>query len=304
MGKFIDETGNKYCRLTVLSRAYPEGKKGGWWNCKCDCGNEIVVFGTSLRNGNTKSCGCLQKDFAKSTVKNETNNRYGFLTVISRAENPNGKTAYWNCICDCGNETIVEGTKLRSGHTRSCGKCKPFETSKIDEVGNRYGRLVVLEDCGRAIDGRVLWRCLCDCGNEKITLGKSLRAGLVKSCGCLHSLGEEKIQKILTNLNINFERQKTFDDCRNPKTDYKLYFDFFLPEYNIVIEYQGEQHYFEVPRGYFSEIKLKELHERDFLKKEYCKINQINFIEIPYLDFDKLSEEYIKEVINNVGSCN
>ena len=41
-----------------------------------------------------------------------------------------------------------------------------------------------------------------------------------------------------------------------------------------------------------------------FLKKEYCKINQINFIEIPYLDFDKLSEEYIKEVINNVGSCN
>ena len=77
MGRFIDETGNKYNRLSVISRAFPEGKTGGWWNCRCDCGKEIVIRGVSLRNGNTKSCGCLQKDFAKSTAINEVGNRHG-----------------------------------------------------------------------------------------------------------------------------------------------------------------------------------------------------------------------------------
>ena len=60
MGNFIDETGNKYNRLTVIERApTPPGKDGGWWRCLCDCGNEVVVKGTLLRNNNTKSCGCL-----------------------------------------------------------------------------------------------------------------------------------------------------------------------------------------------------------------------------------------------------
>ena len=299
MGKFINEINNRHGRLLVIERAEtPKEKSGVWWKCKCDCGNIITALGTSLRSGNTKSCGCLQKEIASSSTINEIGNKYGFLTVISRAESRKGrKTAFWNCKCECGNSTVVEGVKLRSGHTRSCGKCHPFESSKIDEVGNRYDRLLVLEEYGRTCDGKVLWKCLCDCGNEKIATGKSLRAGLTKSCGCLHSLGEEKIQQILVELNISFERQKTFEDCRNPKTGYKLYFDFFLPDYNLIIEYQGEQHYFDSPRGYFSKTKIEELCERDKIKKEYCKNKQINFIEIPYYDFNKLNKEYIKEVV-------
>lgn len=199
MGVLINEVGNKYGRLTVISRAHPEDKKGGWWNCKCDCGNEIVVHGVRLRNGNTKSCGCLQKDFAKSTAKNEINKRYGFLTVIERAETPEGhKTAFWKCHCDCGNYTIVEGTKLRSGHTKSCGKCPCFTpVNKINEVGNRYGRLTVIAEAGINKDKKTLWKCRCDCGNIKITSGKSLRSGLILSCGCLHSKGETKISLLL-----------------------------------------------------------------------------------------------------------
>lgn len=57
---------------------------------------------------------------------------------------------------------------------------------RIDEVGKRYGRLTVLrsaEKLGR--DNRLLWVCKCDCGAEKEIVGKSLRNGTTRSCGCL-----------------------------------------------------------------------------------------------------------------------
>lgn len=59
--KYIDETGNRYGRLTVL-RKYPGlGGTGAKWLCRCDCGMEIAVTGTKLRTGNTKSCGCFRE---------------------------------------------------------------------------------------------------------------------------------------------------------------------------------------------------------------------------------------------------
>jgi hypothetical protein len=60
---FKDETGNKYGRLTVIEEAEKRGKQA-WWRCKCECGNETEVCGAKLRNGHTRSCGCLQKDVA------------------------------------------------------------------------------------------------------------------------------------------------------------------------------------------------------------------------------------------------
>ena len=55
-----------------------------------------------------------------STLIDETGNIYGYLTVIDRAANKNGR-AMWKCKCKCGNEIIVSGKCLRSGNTKSCG---------------------------------------------------------------------------------------------------------------------------------------------------------------------------------------
>lgn len=60
----------------------------------------------------------------------------GRLTVISRAENK-GTRAYWNCLCDCGNTKIVEGKRLRTGHTQSCG-CIRKETSSKQGLKNKH----------------------------------------------------------------------------------------------------------------------------------------------------------------------
>ena len=59
--KLKDETGNRYGRLTVLRRydVHDPSQRGAYWLCRCDCGTEVAVISTRLRNGNTRSCGCL-----------------------------------------------------------------------------------------------------------------------------------------------------------------------------------------------------------------------------------------------------
>lgn len=73
MKKIQDLTGQKFGRLTVLERApnyiTPKGRQRSNWKCQCECGKIITVIGTHLRNGNTKSCGCLQKEKAKQLLK-------------------------------------------------------------------------------------------------------------------------------------------------------------------------------------------------------------------------------------------
>ncbi len=65
MGKIIDLTGKKYNRLTVVSFDFKKGTNYNW-NCICDCGNSISVRSNSLKDGNTKSCGCLYNESRKT----------------------------------------------------------------------------------------------------------------------------------------------------------------------------------------------------------------------------------------------
>lgn len=58
----MDITGNKYGRLTVIAFDHKDKRGEYYWRCKCDCGNETVASGNKLRTGNTKSCGCLQRE--------------------------------------------------------------------------------------------------------------------------------------------------------------------------------------------------------------------------------------------------
>lgn len=59
--KYKDETGKRYGRLTVMKYYGMDKRQGAIWLCKCDCGQEIAVFGKDLRRNNTRSCGCLRR---------------------------------------------------------------------------------------------------------------------------------------------------------------------------------------------------------------------------------------------------
>jgi hypothetical protein len=91
MSKLIDLTGKQYGRLTVLSKA-ESGDGRTRWNCKCDCGNELIVHGLNLKKGRTKSCGCLNKELTSRRFTSHSMSRtrickiwYG---IIKRCENP------------------------------------------------------------------------------------------------------------------------------------------------------------------------------------------------------------------------
>ena len=68
MGKFVDLTGQKFGRLTVIKRMGIDNWGTVKWLCKCNCelGTEVIVVGSSLRKGHTKSCGCLNIEQIKS----------------------------------------------------------------------------------------------------------------------------------------------------------------------------------------------------------------------------------------------
>jgi hypothetical protein len=61
MGKIIDITGQRFGRLLVLSYAETKGRFA-YWLSSCDCGTQLAICGAKLRNGHTRSCGCLQKE--------------------------------------------------------------------------------------------------------------------------------------------------------------------------------------------------------------------------------------------------
>lgn len=119
-------------------------------------------------------------------MKNEIGNVYGKLTVIARAERPDGRPAgaYWLCQCECGNEKVIRGADLRRGGVNSCG-CLYGKHTIVDETGKKYGKLTVIEQVEERKRNAVQWLCKCECGNTVIVRGADLRSGQVKSCGCL-----------------------------------------------------------------------------------------------------------------------
>ena len=107
--------------------------------------------------------------------------------------------------------------------------------------------------------------------------------------------GEEKVEKILSKNSINFIEQYWFKDCRYK---YPLKFDFYLPENNICIEYDGLGHFEPINFGGKREEEVIEIFKegqiRDQIKNKYCKDNNITLIRIPYWDFDNI-ENILKE---------
>ena len=74
MSKFIDLSGQKFGRLTVISRA-KSNTRDARWLCKCICGNEKIILGYNLKNGITKSCGCLQRELSSKRLKMNNHQR-------------------------------------------------------------------------------------------------------------------------------------------------------------------------------------------------------------------------------------
>ena len=188
MPKKIDLTGQRFGKLVVVKES-PERKSGRiYWECKCDCGNIILVKGLSLKNGDTKSCGCLR-------AGNEIGKRYGKWTVIDKGPSL-GRRARWLCECDCGARELVLASNLRSGASQSCG-CQ----TRDNLIGQKFGNLTVIATNDVRNNEHVCWDCICECGNKTIVEGYNLKSGALNPVDVREVLQEKKeynnFQKII-----------------------------------------------------------------------------------------------------------
>lgn len=108
---------------------------------------------------------------------------------------------------------------------------------------------------------------------------------------CNNSKGEIIIEIFLTKNNIKYTPQKKFNDCKYKR---ELPFDFYLPEYNFCIEYDGEQHYNK--SHYFNKDDFNDRVKKDNIKNNYCKVNNIKLIRIRY---DENIEDILKKRLIN-----
>ena len=115
---------------------------------------------------------------------------------------------------------------------------------------------------------------------------------------CKSSSGEKSVRKILNILNIDYVEQKKFKNCRNILP---LKFDFYLQNYSLVIEYNGLQHY--QPVKWSSNDTDEEAYKRfnyirnnDNLKKEYCRLNGIEYLEISYKEKNDIQNIILRKI--------
>lgn len=322
--------GAVFHHLTVMS--FKEAKEIGhkhfmhYYLCKCICGNQIVVSQGELVSGHVKSCGCvtsIRKQPLKYDLKGQ---RFGRLVVESQAEtfwSNSGKSRMirWNCVCDCGNQVVVNSRALRTGATLSCGcyqKERVSETLVDDLMHQRFGTLTVIERAGSRIrqnsDSGVAarWKCRCDCGNEIITDGWSLKCGDIVSCGCAKtSMAEMLVDEILNKygfeLGVSYFREQTFPDLISSFGGF-LRFDFVIHTKQgvVYLECQGEQHY-KVVDYFGGQEAFDRRVKNDALKKKWVSEKQGKLIEIPYTlhtydeILDVLVTEHIIELVNRVS---
>lgn len=212
-----------------------------------------------------------------------TGKQFGYLIPLYYI-----KGGKWHCKCECGNECDVDTRNLNSGHTKSCGcKTKQLIGNKltIDMSNYEDDNIKVIEREGSSeINQSAKWKCICKhCGREFVTEGKHIRAGAVKSCGCIHSLNEKNITQILLDNNIEFAAQYTFPDLKGKDNIHPLRFDFAIFEngkLKHLIEYNGIQHY-EKTSGKWGE-SYEILIENDQKKIQYCKEHNIELRIIKY----------------------
>lgn len=229
----------------------------------------------------------LSYEYVKEYIEN-----FGYI-LLSK-EYKNNKTELEIQCNDCGNIFHMRFNNFKDGKHRCECKSKPLVLTY--EYVKNY-----IESCGYKLLSKeyknnstylLVW-----CGNSNHKPYK-VKFNNFKDCNSrcpecnTNSKGEEKIKEILIKYNIKFNPQYLFNDCRNTRP---LPFDFYLPQYNIAIEYDGRQHY-KLDCFNMNLLDLMNLKYNDNKKTQYCNDNNIKLIRIPYWDFNNIEKILKKEL--------
>lgn len=192
-------------------------------------------------------------------------------------------------------EGVQEGYLSNLKYTDvACHYCSKYKLSHEEFIScENINKYVTILEKYKGWNTKIKCKCK-KCSHEWYVTPNKLMQGR----GCPHckmSKGELLIEDLLNKYSIKYETQYKFKDCKYKNL---LLFDFYLPELNICIEFQGEQHYEPISLlGKTIEErdrKFKNIIIRDKIKRNYCKQNNIRLIEIPY--YEKNVEIIIKNI--------
>lgn len=258
------------------------------------CGNEWYTFPNSTIIKGCK-CGKCAKNHKKSeneflSLLHKTNPN---LTMIGKYTTMKSKTLF---VCNiCGHKWYPEPSALLLG--AGCPKCYHKKLGDLkrktheDFVKDFQNKISDIEILGTYKTSKTKLEFKCKkCGNIwEATPNAVLRGSGCPSCN--QSRGERTIKRELQNKNVKYIPQYRFADC---KKEYCLPFDFYLPNHNICIEYDGQQHFKPTNFGNCSREKaineFNKIKERDAIKTQYCIDNDIVLIRIPYWEFKNIGK--------------
>ena len=242
-----------------------------------------------------KNCTCRLKYYTKEDFIEDIKDT-GF-ELIGEYKKDGEKV---KLICKNGHEFEATPNKIKQG--RGCPFCKREKLKKcfmksteqfIKDLEKANPSLELVGEY-KGSHNEVNYKCkICN----RISKGVADKL-LQRELGCRFcnsSIGEQIITILLENRVISFIREKKFNGCKNEK---ELRFDFYLPDYNACIEFQGEQHFKPVDFSYTPTKASKEKAEkvfkdnllRDSIKKEFCKQKGLKLIEITYKQINEIEQ--------------
>ena len=118
----IDLIGKTFGKLTIIERDHTDNGGKIYYKCKCECGNEIIVFKKRLISKEKQDCGCSTINY--NNIKDITGQRYGKLVALYPTGTNERRAMKWMFQCDCGKTKEIEGNSVTRGNTLSCGCLK------------------------------------------------------------------------------------------------------------------------------------------------------------------------------------
>lgn len=261
-----------------------------------DCGEIHTIRPDDFLHGRRcPSCSKIKRNqsLTKSNaewlkqVHDLTGDEYEFLDPYAGNHTP---IRYRHRVC--GKIRTMAPSNFLSGHRCSycAGLYEDTETyrEKLKELyGNEYSLLSEYKRANKMVKIRHNV-----CGYEWNTNATNFIQGKSHCPRCQESSGERTISQILDAKHVKYIQQYVFDDCRYKRP---LPFDFYLPDYNLCIEYDGKQHY--VKNEFFNEHDpFKERQIKDHIKNKYCKEHGINMLRIPYNHTQSLEDIIMKRL--------
>lgn len=274
----IEIHGNKYDYSEVI---YINNKTKIKITCNRNNHTFMQIPRSHLKGYNCPDCSSSKKLTTEKFIKKANlkhNYRYDYSLV-------DYKSTYEKVFIICKEHGKFEQQPSNHLSGSDCPKCKGrncdtkfFIEKSIKVHGDKYDYSLV--NYTSAIN-KIIVKCKEHGKFEQIARDHLNGHGCSK---CNDSKGEKYIRLFLLKNNISFISQYKYDDCRNIN---KLPFDFYLPDYNVLIEYDGEQHFKSIEKFGGIEYYIKVINN-DKIKNEYCLNNDIRLLRISYYEYKKI----------------